>query len=64
MNLNFHRRLLLIASLALSPIVLSVFAWRSNLVFFHLNAWGVEYTFQKGICNLSEQPQVEQVKNQ
>lgn len=64
MNLSLHRRLLLIAGLALSPIVLSVFAWQCSPVFFHLKAWGVEYTFEKGICNLSEQPRIEQAKKQ
>jgi hypothetical protein len=53
---------LLIASLALSPIVLSVFAWQCSPVFFHLKAWEVEYTFEKGVCNLSE-PRIEQAKN-
>lgn len=47
-------RLALIAILALSPILLSSFVWQCNLVLLHLKAWGVEYIFQKGACDLTK----------
>ena len=48
----YQRRLVLIAVLAVSPIIIAAFTWRCNSVNLHLKAWNVEYTFEKGACDL------------
>ncbi len=50
---KFHSRLALIAVLAVSPIIIAAFTWRCNSVSLNLKAWSVEYSFEKGACDLT-----------
>ena len=50
----YQRRLALIAVLAVSPIIISAFTWRCNSVNLHLKAWSVEYSFEKGACDVTQ----------
>ncbi|MDJ0677041.1 MAG: hypothetical protein QNJ36_16945 [Calothrix sp. MO_167.B42] len=49
-----QRRLALVAFLAVSPIIIAAFTWRCNSVTLRLKAWSVEYSFEKGACNLTQ----------
>ncbi|AUB41699.1 hypothetical protein COO91_07761 [Nostoc flagelliforme CCNUN1] len=70
LNKNLPRRgyaYLLIAALALVPIITSLWFSKCNSVTLQLKAWEIEYIFQKGACatppdNQTGQPSAEQQK--